>query len=151
MLTTEVGDRWAPGLDSWCLSSGVRLKLCSHPDTPRTKLVAEAELYWSKEIRYLLLRSRKSSLLHMCRKAPWRSKGEGVPSHSKCRHIPMGGGIHLSKKLHKHLGEDPRTSQVDMKKEMFLLIREDVHILSLQVCISALLQSFFFFLINFDF
>ena len=37
-----VGDRWAPGLDSWCLSSGVKLKLCSHPDTPRTKLVAEA-------------------------------------------------------------------------------------------------------------
>ena len=36
---TEVGDRWAPGLDSWCLSSGVKLKLCSHPDTPRTKLV----------------------------------------------------------------------------------------------------------------
>ena len=35
---------------------------------------------------------------------------------------------------------------------MFLLIREDVHILSLQVCISALLQSFFFFfLINVDF
>ena len=41
---TEVGDRWAPGLDSWCLSSGVKLKLCSHPGTPKTKLVAEAEL-----------------------------------------------------------------------------------------------------------
>ena len=33
-----------PGLDTWSLSSGVKLKLCSHPDTPRTKLVAEAEL-----------------------------------------------------------------------------------------------------------
>ena len=40
----EVGDTWGPGLDSWGLSSGVKLKLCSHPDTPRTKLVAEAEL-----------------------------------------------------------------------------------------------------------
>ena len=41
---TEVGNRCAPGLDSWYLSSGVKLKLCSHPDTPRTKLVVEAEL-----------------------------------------------------------------------------------------------------------
>ena len=75
-----------------------------------------------------------------------------MPSH-KCGHIPTGrcGGIHLSKKLPEHLGEDPRTSQVDVRKEMFLLIREDVHILSLQVCISALLQSFFFFLIYVDF
>ena len=38
----EVGDRWAPGLDSWCLPSGVKLKLCSHLDTPRTKLVYSA-------------------------------------------------------------------------------------------------------------
>ena len=37
----EVGDRWAPGLDSWYSSSGIKLKLCSHLDTPRTKLVAE--------------------------------------------------------------------------------------------------------------
>ena len=42
---TEVGDRWASGLDSWCLSNSVRLQLCSPPDTPRTKLEAEAELY----------------------------------------------------------------------------------------------------------
>ena len=41
---TEVGNRCAPGLDSWYLTSGVKLKLCSHPDTPRTKLVAEAKL-----------------------------------------------------------------------------------------------------------
>ena len=41
---TEVGNRCAPGLDSWYLSSGVKVKLCSHPDTPRTKLVVEAEL-----------------------------------------------------------------------------------------------------------
>ena len=48
---TGVGDRWAPGLDSWYLSSGIKFKLCSHPDTPRTELMAEAELCWSKEIR----------------------------------------------------------------------------------------------------
>ena len=40
---TEVGDRWAPGPDSRCLSSGVKVKLRSHLDTPRTKLVARAE------------------------------------------------------------------------------------------------------------
>ena len=40
----EVRDRWAPGLDSWNLSDGVKFKLCYHPDTPRAKLVAEAEL-----------------------------------------------------------------------------------------------------------
>ena len=48
VLVIEVGDRWAPGLDSWCLSSGVKLNLCSHPDTLRTKLVAEAELSSAK-------------------------------------------------------------------------------------------------------
>ena len=36
--------RWAPGLDTWCLSTGVKFKLCSHPDTSRTKLVAKTEL-----------------------------------------------------------------------------------------------------------
>ena len=59
---TEVENRRAPRLDSWYLSSGVKLKLCSHSDSPRTKLVAEAELWWSKEIRWPLLRSRKTSL-----------------------------------------------------------------------------------------
>ena len=58
----EIGDTWTPGLDSWCLSSGVKFKLCSHPDTPRTKLVAEAELCRSNEIRCPPLRSRKTSL-----------------------------------------------------------------------------------------
>ena len=33
----------APGLDGWCWSSGVKLKFYSHPDTPRTKLEAEAD------------------------------------------------------------------------------------------------------------
>ena len=44
VLVIEVGDRLALGLDSWYLSSGVKVKLCSHPDSARTKLVAEAEL-----------------------------------------------------------------------------------------------------------
>ena len=43
-IPVEVADRWASGLDSWCLSGGVKFKLYSHPDTPRTKLVAKAEL-----------------------------------------------------------------------------------------------------------
>ena len=37
--------RWAPGLDTWCLSTGVKFKPCSHPDTSRTKLVAKTELF----------------------------------------------------------------------------------------------------------
>ena len=39
---TEVGNRCAPGLDSWYLTSGVKLKLYSHLDTPGTKLVYSA-------------------------------------------------------------------------------------------------------------
>ena len=35
----EVGDRWDPRLNSWCSSNEVKLKLCSYPDTPKTKLV----------------------------------------------------------------------------------------------------------------
>ena len=33
----EVEDRWIPGLDNWCLSSRVKLKLCFPPDTQRNK------------------------------------------------------------------------------------------------------------------
>ena len=43
-VPSEVRDREASGLDSWCLSGGVKFKLCSHPNTPRAKPVAEAEL-----------------------------------------------------------------------------------------------------------
>ena len=63
-IPVEVADRWASGLDSWCLSGGVKFKLCSHPDTPRTKLVAEAELCRSNEIRCPPLRSRKTLSAH---------------------------------------------------------------------------------------
>ena len=76
VLVTEVGDRWALGLDSWCLSSGVKVKLCSHPDTARTKLVAGAEL-WSKEIRWPLLRSKKTSLCTRVGKLLGGQKGKG--------------------------------------------------------------------------
>ena len=42
------------------------------------------------------------------------------PHPIMCGHILIGlcGGIHLRKKLHMHLGEDPRTSQVWRKKEV---------------------------------
>ena len=43
-------------MGSWAgqlgLSSRVKLKLCSHPDIPRTKLVAKAEL-WPEEMMLL--------------------------------------------------------------------------------------------------
>ena len=41
---SEVGGFWVPGLDSWCLSSAVDFKFCSHPDTPRTKLVVKVDI-----------------------------------------------------------------------------------------------------------
>ena len=77
VLVTEVGDRWAFRLDSWCLSSGVKLKFCSHPDTARTKLVTGAELCWRKEIRRPLLRSRKTSLCTCTGKLLGGQKGRG--------------------------------------------------------------------------
>ena len=39
IINGEVGDRWDPRLNSWCSSNEVKLKLCSYPDTPKTKLV----------------------------------------------------------------------------------------------------------------
>ena len=83
----EVGDRWAPGLDSWCLPSGVKLKLCSHLDTPRTKLVYSAGIKrednhpWGQE---------KLPSFHVCRKTPWESKREKMPLHNTCGHAPTG-------------------------------------------------------------
>ena len=58
---SEVGDRWAPGLDKQChqleyIWSFVPIH------APRTKLVAETELCWSKEIRWPLLKLRKTSV-----------------------------------------------------------------------------------------
>ena len=44
-------------------------------DTPRTMLMAEAELWWSKEIRWPLLRSRKTLQLHRHRQIPWVHNG----------------------------------------------------------------------------
>ena len=99
----DIGDRGASGLDRWYLSSGLKLKLCSHSHTPRTNLVAEAEVCESKEIRGPLLRSKKTSL-YKGRKPPWWLKREGAPSHNKCGHAPTGlcGGINLSK-CHAHI------------------------------------------------
>ena len=57
----KVEDRGSPGWKAG-LSSGVQLKLCSHPDNPRTELVAEAEPCWGKEIKCPVLRTRKASL-----------------------------------------------------------------------------------------
>ena len=85
----DVGDRGACGLDSWCLSSGVKRNLCSHSHTPRTNLVAEAEVCWSEEIRGPLLRSKKTAL-YKGRKGPQWPKREGAPSHNKCGHAPTG-------------------------------------------------------------
>ena len=111
--------KMAPWARWLVLSNGAELKLCPHPDTPRTKLVTEAEFCWSKEIRWPCLRSGKLPCLHMHRKAPWGSKREEAPPHNKCGCTPTGlwSGIHLSKTLPTHLAKCPRTSLVWKKKQ----------------------------------
>ena len=138
-------------------------------NTPRIKLVAEAELCWHKDIRWPLLRSRKISMSAHAHKGSLGVKKGRVPHHNKFGHILTGfcSGIHLSKKLHMHLGKRLRTDQVWKKTKtktknqhnwpkvnkdpeglfyirdlnhlftVLLLIREDSHTLSLWVCISA--------------
>ena len=49
---------------------GVKLKIYSHSDTPKRKLMAETQLCWSKEIRWPLWRSRKLPCLYIPKKAP---------------------------------------------------------------------------------
>ena len=75
---------------------------------------------WHKETRHSLLRSRWTSLSALAQEAhaSWGSKRKGVLSNNKWGHAPIGlcDGIHLSKKLGMHLGEDPRTSQVWKEK-----------------------------------
>ena len=47
----------------------------------------------------------------MGRKAPWGSEREGVPPRDKVECTTgLHDGIHLSKKLHAHLGEGSRNS-----------------------------------------
>ena len=83
-------------------------------NTPRTKLVAEAELCWHKDIRWPLLRSRKISMSAHAHKGSLGVKKGRVPHYNKFGHILTGfcSGIHLSKKLHMHLGKSLRTDQV---------------------------------------
>ena len=110
----EVGGGWVPGLDSGCLSSRVKLKLCFQ----RTKLMAGAEPCWNKEIRRRFLGSRKPSWLHVQRNAPRGSKRRGCHPIIGSAKTPTGlcTGVHLGKNLHMHIGERPRTDQEWEKK-----------------------------------
>ena len=157
----DIGDRGASGLDRWYLSSGLKLKLCSHSHTPRTNLVAEAEVCESKEIRGPLLRSKKTSLYKGRKPPPWWLKREGAPSHNKGGHGTIGlcSGVCLSKNLHTHLGEGLWISHMWRRKQdnwsnvnkdpegltyktdvnhlvTVLLLTQDVHTPS-RVCVSA--------------
>ena len=107
-------DSSTPGLDRWCMSSGIKFKFLSHLNTPRTKLVAETELCWSKEIRWPLLKSRKTSVSVHAKEGSLGVKKGRVPHYKKFGHILTGfcSGIHLSRKLHMRLGKSPRTGQV---------------------------------------
>ena len=70
------------------------------PGASRTKLMAGAELCWSKEIRGLLMRSEKTPQLHMHRKPPQGSKTRTCHPIISVVKPPTGlcAGIHLGKK-----------------------------------------------------
>ena len=128
--------------------------------------MAGAELCWNKKIRWphlWLLRSRSPPQLHMLRKASQRSKREAALFHNRYCQAPIGlcTGIHLGKKMCTDIGEGPGTEQMWEKKwdnwpdedkdpeelskykwfnhlfTALLLIGEDVHTVSLQVCIPV--------------
>ena len=98
----------------------------------------------------------------MFRKSSLGLKREGTPPHNKCEHasIDLYGGIHLRRKLHRHLWEGAWISQVWRKKQdNWPKVNKDLEGLShisdlntsrlcssslrtpLQVCISALLLN----------
>ena len=137
-----------PGLHSWGLSSGVKFKLCSHPDTPRTKLPAEAELCWSKEIRCPLRGPGRLPCLHMRRKASWRSKRGGpYPTISVDMHPEaFSVGSVLAKCRARILGRDQGPSPVWKKKQHnWLSVNKDPESLS---CISDLNHLFISLLVQ---
>ena len=108
-----------PGLHSWGLSSGVKFKLCSQPDTPRTNLPAEAELCCSKEIRCPLRGPGRHPCLHMRRKASWRSeRGDSYPTISVDMHPEaFSVGSVLAKRRARILGRAQGPSRVWEKKQ----------------------------------
>ena len=71
------------------------------PDTSRTMVMAEAELWWSKEIRWPLLRSRKTPQLHRHRQVPWVHNG-----WCQAFHRPLGQNPSWQK-APTHFGESP--------------------------------------------
>ena len=111
----------APWLDTWYLSSGVKFKLCSHPDTPRTDkasgkgcaLLKQRDEVPTPEVREDFSVCKCAGRLLEGRKGR-EPQREEAPPHNKCVHSPtdLCGGTHLSKQLDMHLGEDPWTSQV---------------------------------------
>ena len=91
---SEVWGRWPSRLSSWSLPRGVIGALFSL-DTLRTKVLAGAELYWSKEIRWphlLLLKSGKPPWLHIHRNTgSLLGSRKGMPPslHNKCCHTSL--------------------------------------------------------------
>ena len=98
-------------------------------------------------------------------KRPFEGQKMGGPPHNKHGHVPtdLCGRIHLSKNLHRHLEEGPRTSQSwrktwdnwpnvhkdperlsymsDLPHLFIILLIQDAHV-PLWVCVSALLLAY---------
>ena len=76
--THEAGDRWAPG---WSLSPVDRyskIKIIAEQRQLSPAQIKDKETTYSS-----FLKSRRTSSLYVLWKAPWRSKGEGAPPHSR--------------------------------------------------------------------
>ena len=110
---TEVGDGWAPGLDSWCFSTGVKLKLCFPQTLQGQKLsCAEGDKMTTPEIK---------EDFPVCTCAGRLLRGQKGRGHHPIASVdkpPTGfcGGIHLSKKFCMHVEAGSRTGQVWEKK-----------------------------------
>ena len=107
----EVGDRWTPGPGSWYLSSGVKLKLYSRPDTKdKASGRSWALLKWRDKVSIPEVKEN----FPLC---TWAGRLRGGKK-GRVRHpmisveytTGLHDAIHLSKKLHKHLGEGSRNS-----------------------------------------
>ena len=112
---TEVGDGWAPGLDSWCFSTGVKLKLCFPQTLQGQKLsCAEGDKMTTPEIK---------EDFPVCTCAGRLLRGhKGRGHHPIIGAVKLPIGFHLesvlAKKICTHIGKGPRTGQVQKRNKM---------------------------------
>ena len=100
-MGSNIGDR-VPLVEPLVFVKSSKIKLCSHPDTPRTKLVAKAELCTSKEIWSPLLSSTKASLFTRVQEEFLGIEKGEAPPHNKWTRTHRSLWVHLSYKRVSH-------------------------------------------------